>query len=436
MKSHRIKSFVLSNGERYCTLDDRRTGIPADYPLLFVTTSVRNASKSYASMEAAYSSIGVLIYWCEARSVDLVARFLSRAFLEGFECNDIRDHCQKDFGRDGQTGFEGTVIPIKVGKKGYTPPANYVRKGTQYARLTQIAAYVDWLAKHLLSKSLDRETTFAIERMKVNLLKLRPIDKGRNEDYGHDPAEEKELNEEQEALLISILEPDSPRNPFESVDVRLRNQLMIDTERLTGIRGGELLNLRVGDIRWQTNSLVIHRRADDKADTRKRQPLVKTRSRLIPLAPSLVEGLQHYVQKVRRRIPGATRHPYLFVVHKPGPTQGQPLSISSYRQVIEQIRGVDPLLAVFHPHGLRHDWNEGFSESMDKKENLETQAEQEKIRSYLMGWNEGSGTARVYNKRFTKRKANKAGLEMQQELLDRAEALRRQRQDGEGKKRE
>lgn len=47
---------------------------------------------------------------------------------------------------------------------------------------------------------------------------------------------------------------------------------------------------------------------------------------------------------------------------------------------------------------------------MDEKVSEEIQ---EKIRSFLMGWKEGSGTAAIYNKRFIQQKGHEAALELQ-----------------------
>ena len=46
-------------------------------------------------------------------------------------------------------------------------------------------------------------------------------------------------------------------------------------------------------------------------------------------------------------------------------------------------------------------------------DNPPSQEVQEKLRSYLQGWKEGSGTAKWYNQRFTQEKAMKFGLELQ-----------------------
>ena len=77
------------------------------------------------------------------------------------------------------------------------------------------------------------------------------------------------------------------------------------------------------------------------------------------------------------------------------------------------VRKSDPSLATLHAHELRHTWNNRFSEYMDAKVDAPTPEEQEKQRSYLQGWKQGSGSAAIYTKRFTREKALEAGLKLQ-----------------------
>jgi hypothetical protein len=51
---------------------------------------------------------------------------------------------------------------------------------------------------------------------------------------------------------------------------------------------------------------------------------------------------------------------------------------------------------------------------MDSRDNPPDEAQQEQLRSWLMGWRQGSGTATTYNQRFIKRKASEASLVLQQ----------------------
>jgi len=63
------------------------------------------------------------------------------------------------------------------------------------------------------------------------------------------------------------------------------------------------------------------------------------------------------------------------------------------------------------PHILRHTANDLYSELMDEKEMLPP--EEEKTRSYKMGWREGSGTTETYTRRHIEVKAKEASLALQ-----------------------
>jgi len=178
-----------------------------------------------------------------------------------------------------------------------------------------------------------------------------------------------------------------------------------------GKRGGELLNIRGRDIKG--NEIVIARRADEKDDPRRDQPLTKTLDHRMPVEASLMNDIQIYIKKYRKKVPNARAHDYLFVTHKPGPTQGQPLSISSYHKILRTIAEVAPELKDLHGHALRHTWNHNFSVYMDTMDNPPTPEAQEKMRSYLQGWKEGSGTAKWYTQRFNREKAMEIALKLQ-----------------------
>jgi integrase len=68
-----------------------------------------------------------------------------------------------------------------------------------------------------------------------------------------------------------------------------------------------------------------------------------------------------------------------------------------------------------HAHSLRHHWNYSFSKTCENQGM--TPEREEKLRSYLMGWSETSGTAATYNRRYIKEQAGKAVLELQNKHL-------------------
>lgn len=402
-KSYRIKTFTFSNGERYCLLINTASGLPLHYPNLFITTQVRNRSLSVAAMESALTSINVLLTFCDDLGIDLEVRFRQREFLAGEELDAIRDYCQTRFAHASNESSAPLLSDHPQNRRART-----VGLATEYVRLTHIAQYLQWLAETLLTKGMDRSTALQIKHMHTGCVARRPRRKGRNQ-----VSDGKGLSKDQLATLLAVMQPGAAFNPFDDPAIQLRNRLIVLLLTYLGIRGGELLNIRISDIDWSTNQIVIARRSDEKADPRINQPRVKTLDRRIPIKDTLANEIHQYVVKVRNKIPNARKHDYLLVTHKSGPTQGQPLSRSSYVKTLKSIAAAVPELARLHGHGLRHSWNHRFSEQMDQMVNPPSAAEQEKMRSYLQGWKEGSGTAAIYTKRHTQAKSMEASLKLQ-----------------------
>lgn len=406
--NYRIKSFVMQSGERYCLLFDKAEGMPLYYPNLFVTTQVRNNSNSVAAMEAALSGINVLLSFCDEHGINLPERFLRHEFFTLSEQDAIRDYCQQRFATGRANSSEDA---ISITRKARRKPARKAGLASEYMRLTHIAKYTEWLATILLTGEMERKTTLDIAKMKKGFESRRPSGKGRNQ-----VGREKGLAREQEVVLLDVVQPGSERNPFEDQSTQVRNQLLVLLLLHLGVRSGELLNIRVSDIDWATNQIVIARRADEKTDPRRRQPLVKTLDRRLPMKDTLVQAIHRYVVQFRSKVPGARKHDYLLVTHKSGPTQGLPMSRSAFIKVINLIAKAAPELSDLHGHELRHTWNNRFSEFMDASDDPPKPEEQERQRSYLQGWKPDSGTAATYTKRFTREKAIEAGLKLQDGL--------------------
>lgn len=394
-----VQSFIKSDGERYCLLVDSMTGLPLYFPNLFVTTQIRNASLSFSAMESVLGCITVLLRFAEDAQIDLNERFKQRDYLVRSEVEALADYCQLKL---RQAPMSQKVVSIARKKE------RFVANQTTYVRLTNIARYLAWLAP-VLSPRLSQEDSDRLREMTLMIKARRPVKKGRNQGVNS-----KGLTDAQVDVLFEIFRPGSDLNPFDRHETQVRNRLIFLMLFHLGIRSGELLNIRVRDIDFSSNQIVIARRADDKSDPRRDQPLVKTLDRRLPVKDTLMQEIHDYVLKYRKSVPNAHRHDFLFVTHKPGPTVGQPISKSSYNKVMTLIREVSPDLYSFTGHALRHKWNERFSELMDSRDNPPDEAQQEQLRSWLMGWRQGSGTAATYNQRFIKRKASQASMALQE----------------------
>lgn len=151
----------MASGERYCLLVDANSGLPLDYPNLFVTSQVRNGHNSKASMETALNAIQVLLVFCDQNGVDLISRCRNRRFFTIQEIDAIRDACQKRFSPRQST----RVVPIDGKRTPAKTQSKLVEKQSEYVRITYIAKYLKWLAETLLAGRIDADTDRSLEKM-------------------------------------------------------------------------------------------------------------------------------------------------------------------------------------------------------------------------------------------------------------------------------
>lgn len=378
---------------------DRSSGLPMYYPTLFLTTQIRNKGDAFSTILAVASNLVMLLRFFESRGIDLEQRFLTKDFFKPHELDDLRDFAQR---KQGKKPLMATSNPWREDAM-----IDTVANGTQHSRLTTFANYLRWYAVHTL-KAAELDVVEQINAMAEQIKKRRPFKKNRGSEL-----QDRSLSDFQLDALFEVIQPGSESNPF-SIDVQRRNRLMILLLYYLGIRGGELLNIRIQDIDFSTNRIRIVRRADERADSRTNEPNAKTRERLLPLSESLVQELHNYIIQDRRKVRNAKRNDYLFVTYKPGPTVGNPISKSGYHKIFSVVRAVSPQLYAATGHSLRHTWNRIFSERMDVMDEQVSEQRQEQLRSYLMGWRDGSGTAATYNKRFIRQKGFEASLALQE----------------------
>ena len=404
----------MDSGERYCLVIDKAIGLPVFHPNLFLTTQVRNTkSNSFSSISSAANSLVVLLRFLGRRGIDLDQRINSRTFFDVHELDDLRDFTQRKF---LSSPVDDSVLTL-FSQEELEEAEGFVESSTQYNRLTVIAEYLKWFSSHVISRPSTTESK-QIEAIEKQIKSRRPSRKGRNNDI------DRSIDDIQLGALFEVIRIGSEQNPF-TPEVQRRNRLIILLLYHLGLRGGELLNIKISDIDFSKHQLRILRRADEKDDPRVNEPNVKTLERTLPLSETLSKELHDYVTTDRRMVSNAKRNNFLFVTHKSGPTVGQPISKSGYHKVIAVVKAVSPKLYALTGHKLRHTWNRKFSELMDSMDTTQSEERQEQIRSYLMGWKPGSGSAAYYNKRFRQEQANKAALALQESSGTRLpEALR------------
>lgn len=401
-----VRQAVFDDGERYMMLVGE-DGMPPYFPTLYITAIVRGASKAANTLRNTLYAIKVLYDWQSDSGINLEASFSCGELLSDRQIHALRDFTQRPLA--GGVKPEVKVVSISVRKQ--KPKA--VSTKVQYARLTVIADYLGFLASQLQQDG--QESKKRIQAMVSTIKANRPKIANKSQQ----DRDEIHLDEALLDRLDNALKPGSANNPVKDYGTQVRNALMIAILRATGMRRGELLNIKVEDINFSANTLSIVRRPDSKDDQRLDQPVAKTRERTIPLDSLLAERIYDYVLKCRAKVPGAKKHSYLFVTHKAGPACGRPLSIPGFAKFMRVIKGVESGFDDVHAHAFRHAWNYMFSKQID--EQGVTPEREQQLRAYLMGWSPTSDTAATYNKRHIKEESGKAVLGLQDRYLNKGD---------------
>lgn len=412
-----LRLIKFADGERFPLLIDE-AGIPHWHATLFVTAQVRNASRAPNTMAAVLTAVRSLLKWAESSGIDLEERFAGREFLATFEIESLRAHMESRHVFSKKEVLSERALIAGRRESARAAPAPVVDRlatTTRYIRMTYAADYLEWLAVRLVERAarhVDAATLTGIKAMVEGVRKRRPqkgVKSLLNARRG--------LPEDAQARLLSLVQPDFPENPFEP-EARRRNELIVLLLFHLGIRAGELLALKVTDFDFQRNEVVVARRHGDATDPRLNQPVVKTLDRRIPLQDALASAVSRYVLGERHQLAAARKHEFLLVTHKVGPFLGQPLSMKGLSKLFAKIQEVEPtLLGSLSPHVLRHTANDRFSALMDK--NNVSAPKEEKMRSYVMGWKEGSGTASTYTRRHIEKEAKEVFLRMQESAATR-----------------
>jgi integrase len=409
LPSGEARSFLLNS-----------LGVPDSYSTLFVTVTLRNAGKSVASQEAALNAINILYRHCDKHQIELLRRFKRGEFLDRWEVEALRSAVQQSFGPEQNALAK--VIELGKRKKGHHYQSEPVATQTQRARLTYIARYLEWLANELNARR-DNSRSLNAAAMCAHIYGVRPAASARGEDV-----DKNRFTRAQNKILNDVIEPGSDRNPFEPI-VQLRNKLLVYLLRSIGKRRGEVLNIRVGDIRFSAHRIDIVRRADDPNDPRERQPLVKTNEHSIALYPELEDLIQEYLQ-VRREIPGTRKHPYLLVTHQACPTRGQPMTIEALRKVFRVLKTSAPALRSIHPHLLRHFHGDTMAQvQQDGSQSPESRETARRTRNWLAGRRPESEVDALYTRRAIEKEAADVSRRTQRETM----RLQRVPSDGEQK---
>ncbi len=412
---YKYQAFRFSNGERYGLLVHGDTREPLIYQNLYTTIHHRNKSDSINTIRSVFGVLGFFTELCDFLEIDIEGRFRADDLLTISEIESIALWAKKpkvELSKAERSEKVNNVVPINLKKielARYTVivDEDLVEANTTYHRLTVIAQYVTWLANTISPASHK-----AISRMTSSIINHRPVKMSSSS--GSEPF--KSLEMDQKTRLLEMIEPSSVDNPWKNEAVRYRNCLIIHILMYLGCRKGELLSLKATDVDPGRKTIGIRREADNPDDPRTNPALVKTLSRDVDVSDELYLMIEAYIMKYRSQVKGVNKCSYLFVSHQNGASVAMPLSHSAVDKIFFIL--TKNLGFSVHPHALRHTWNDDFSEQVESFliSGEMSESEVEDLRSYMMGWKEGSGTAKTYTKRYQQKKAMKFGLHLQKKI--------------------
>lgn len=393
--------------------------MPLFEPTVYALTELRARNQATNTISSNLRSIQVFYIFLNLRGIDLSTRLSSGQILSLGEVEDLTRLCRLPVERldamlNDATGVKERSKPPSLEKARMRSQADAQEEvdptfaGT---RMHYIRGYIEWLVSDRLARhGLDKQVS---DNLIASLNCVLPaitarVPRGRQ----HGALNQREgLAPEMVAELLRVVSPLSPDNPWRGEFARYRNALIVHWLYYLGLRRGELLGVKISDIDFRKGTVTIHRRADDSNDPRTNQPQSKTKAREMPLDDGLKSLTYAYVMNRRSSLAGARRHDFLLCAD----LTGQPMSLPALNKVFNVLREKCPgLPASLSPHVMRHTWNDRFSEEMDKRQTSEES--EKKIRSYLMGWSETSGTAATYTRRHTRKKAQEISLKLQGQM--------------------
>lgn len=420
MGRYRVKIVVTAVGERLPLLLGS-DGVPIWGATVFALTELRARNRAASTIENVLRAIMVFQMFLDQQQIDLEQRISCGRILGLNEVEDLVRICRlpvEDIERDHSGNIvqklHASNLPLEhYRSRGSGSRGKEIVPAFSATRLRCIRDYLKWLVSNRTSRlDANNDARSALEvanRLVAEAIDARlPPAASRGLLTGREGLDPKDLSE-----LLRVVDQNSPDNPWQDEHSRSRNELILLWLYYLGLRRGELLGVCVSDIDFRKGTVVIARRADDKDDPRKRQPNAKTRAREIPLSSELLDKTSKYIMDLRAKQSGARKHGFLFV----SSDTGAPLSIPAFSKIFVVLREKNKNLPRnLFAHLLRHSWNDRFSEEMDRR-NVAEETEK-KMRSYLMGWSETSGTAATYTRRHIRKKAEQASLSMQGQILN------------------
>ena len=375
---YEIRQVRMPDGEILYLLADRKTGLPDSYVIRFTYAVVRPAGVSPGTHKAKLRGIRIGLTYLRERSIDIEERIGTGRFLDNEELGAIRERCLSRANGSGR-------ISGRAASHFYSTFVDYFA-----FRTDEVVQYA------------PKRDHAMIAAARADFLKRAERHRPRGAD-GVQPNERLGLEHAARELLLRIIRPGDPGNPFHR-SLQVRNHAIILLTYALGLRSGEEFSLKRADYddRSSDATITIHRRPDDPDERRADPALVKTHGRTLPVDGDVRATLDAWLseRRDRARYPNARRHPYIFVSRT-----GDPISLRRGRQIYETLRRVHPEIGALMQHVIRHDANDRWTEEDEETSADPNQSRRNRL--YAFGWSENSKMPELYGKAATRRSTEK-----------------------------
>ena len=394
-----IKEFIASDKQPMVVLIDEDR-IPLFYPNIYAMIKFRTLGRAASTIDKVLRCIGVAHLWSSLNNIVLEDSILSSDFLTIEQLQDLafflrlnRKYQDQMIARKNeQRSINSRNIVKKIENLIYMPQSKQEPKTSTSAeegsfRIKTIFNYLKFLlqrSKHRLNK--DKYNDIEQRLNYFHSLAPKVSNKGDQDALEGLPVNERDI-------LLELIKPEHPDNPFRNEFLKHRNQLIYEILLSTGMRRSELRYLKTDDVKYSSHTITIR--------------VSKTIEREVKCSSKACEYFHNYLTKYLNKIPFKNRkHGYLFTTET-----GQHLSNDAINLMFRTLKQHAKIAIHFTPHTIRRTWNDVFSEMLDSlPEDRRPDKEIEKqIRNRLMGWSSISEMSNRYARRSIREKADELG---------------------------
>ena len=324
----RVERFILDDGERFATVVDA-DGAPAYYPTCLALSS-RARSVSVETLAAQAADLVLFGQWAMREGVDINGRLEVGAYFGPAEIENLAEACSLRTSALRRLNSK-TVSEVRRGVS--ISRADLVINSLKARRLTTAMRYFDLVGRiaearlpkrgtELSRRIEDRAAMIALiksYRPRIRSSRVRGI-----------------ISAGELARVVVFVATGDPLAIWKKEAVARRNWALVRLLATTGLRQGEVRQLKATDVDTAVSELRVERRHDDPEDPRVREPNAKTYNRIIPFGNDMAEDLDVYILGPGSDAAEKRGSPFLFLSHD-NRTHGSPISERTAGRVVREL---------------------------------------------------------------------------------------------------